>query len=68
MKIKNIYCFSNGAIVVFDDKGQQVPKYQENWICKKINEMFKDNVITDETKLYINAKEEKIMDYIYIKD
>ena len=40
-KIKYVYWFDNGNIVLFDDKNQQIPKLHFN-ILTKIKEMGKE--------------------------
>lgn len=51
MPIERVWLAHNGAVIVFDTHGQQVPDWQTNLFCEHLRKMFEAGVITLSTQI-----------------
>lgn len=61
--IERIFLCPNGAIVVFDKRGQQVVEWQTNTFCDHLRKMLDARVITRNTIIELPGKKE-----MYVSD
>lgn len=64
MAIERVFLCPNGAVVVFDDKAQQVLKWQDNLFCGHLRKMYEAGVIDGDTPVEQPGRITKASDWI----